>query len=357
MKTIAPAAMDAIAAGEAIVTGAVEIIPVAPPFAYEAVDVVDIDAVANGTGAAANGPSVGITLSGLSASDVLRITLPAGQAFTAWNYQVGTANRWLNEFDVIPDGVVADSYRLSQAGQTPSSGAHFPNGYATPDLARRAFATHYITGATQYCFYILDTATGGGSGTFNNSGGVSVKVDKRLSVGGDAPDPIRLWGGYGVITIDGVDYQPLGDRGLAQQTAGALGGVAQGLTMTLSSIEAAALALLDADEIRAAAVVMRRLIFGPDGKTLLGHEVWDRGRVDTVETDETVGGPAAIVVAVESAARGLGRGGARQRSDSDQRLIKPDDGYFKSTAFAGQKTLYWGGKKPARGGAATRGSG
>jgi hypothetical protein len=36
------------------------------------------------------------------------------------------------------------------------------------------------------------------------------------------------------------------------------------------------------------------------------------------------------------------------RSDSDQRLINPTDGYFKNTAYAGEKMLYWGGKKPTR---------
>lgn len=35
------------------------------------------------------------------------------------------------------------------------------------------------------------------------------------------------------------------------------------------------------------------------------------------------------------------------RSDADQRLIKANDGFFKNVAFAGEKTLYWGGRKPA----------
>lgn len=158
---------------------------------------------------------------------------------------------------------------------------------------------------------------------------------------------IRVWGGHWVINLDGNDYQPLGDRGTAQQTSGALGGVAQGMTLTLSGIEAAALALLDASEVKRAPVVIRRMIFKGDGKTLLDWSVWDRGKLDTLTRDETVGGPAAINVAIESAARGLGRSGARMRSDADQRLIRAADGYFKNAAYAGQKALYWGGKRPA----------
>lgn len=162
-------------------------------------------------------------------------------------------------------------------------------------------------------------------------------------------DSICLWGGYGVLQIDGDDYLPLGNRATAQ-TAGAIGGVAQGIKLTLSGVEAAALALLDAEEVKRASAVLYRLIFASDGKTLLDGHLFDRGHVDTVDTVETVGGAAAIEVAVESAARGLGRQGARQRSDSDQRLINPDDGYFKNTAWAAEKALYWGGKKPARAG-------
>lgn len=163
-------------------------------------------------------------------------------------------------------------------------------------------------------------------------------------------DPARVWGGYGVIQIDGNDYLPLGDRGFAQQTSGVIGGVAQGITLTLSGVETAALALLDPDEVKGATVIIYRLIFASDGKTLLDAHLFDRGRGDALDTVETIGGGAALKYAVESAARGLGRSGERQRSDSDQRLISATDGYFKFTAYAAEKALYWGGKKPARAG-------
>jgi hypothetical protein len=170
-------------------------------------------------------------------------------------------------------------------------------------------------------------------------------------------DPIRCWGGYGVLQIDGDDYLPLGDRAFAQQNSGAIGGIAQGLTLGVSGVEPAALELLEVDEVRRASVILYRLIFASDGKTLLDAHLFDRGKVDKVDTVEIVGGTATINVAVESAARGLGRSGARQRSDSDQRLINDTDGYFKYTAYAAEKSLYWGGKKPARAGDAVGGSG
>jgi hypothetical protein len=190
--------------------------------------------------------------------------------------------------------------------------------------------------------------------TFSTAAKAAIVAGTAIVVGAvqitprDGGDPIRVWGGYGVFAILGHPFLPLGDRGLAQQTSGAIGGVAQGMTLTLSGVEPAALALLDPDEVRNASVVVYRLIFAGDGKTLLDTQVFDRGRGDTLDTVETIGGPAAIKYAVESAARGLGRSGARMRSDSDQRLINPTDGYFKNTAYAAEKALAWGGKKPTR---------
>jgi hypothetical protein len=163
---------------------------------------------------------------------------------------------------------------------------------------------------------------------------------------------LRLWGGYGPITFGGHTYKGLGDQAIVQRTSNAIGGVAQGLTLLLSGIEPAALALLDPAEVKGSSNVLYRLIFGSDGKNLLDYAVFDRGRGDALTSDETIGGQAAISYAVESAARGLGRSGARQRSDNDQRLIDPDDGYFKNTAYAGQKMLYWAGKKPSTAGQA-----
>lgn len=158
---------------------------------------------------------------------------------------------------------------------------------------------------------------------------------------------LRLWGGYGKMTFGGHDYQGLGDRAFAQTTSNAIGGVANGMTLGVSGVEPEALSLLDASEVKGASAVVYRLIFGPDGKTVLDAHVFDRGRGDALTSDETIGATAAISYAIESAARGLGRSLARMRTDPDQRLLNANDGYFKNVTYAGQKQLYWGGTKPA----------
>lgn len=171
-----------------------------------------------------------------------------------------------------------------------------------------------------------------------------------------ASDPVlRVWGGHAPITFDGRTFEPVGDRALVEVAGGALGDAAQSITLSLSGIDAETLELLDAAEVAGAAAVLWRLIFDGSGTQLLGFNVWGRGKLDTLVTEEDIGGTAAITVKLETPARGLGRRGGRMRSDADQRLIDPDDGFFKNTAFAAEKTLYWGGPRPARAGTALGG--
>ncbi len=169
--------------------------------------------------------------------------------------------------------------------------------------------------------------------------------------------PIRVWGGYGPLTFDGRTFDPVGDRALVQVGGGALGGAAQNITLTLSGIEPEVLALLDAEEVSGASAVLWRLIFDQSGSTLLDSQVWARGTLDQLEREEEVGGQAAIVAVLETAAKGLGRRGGRMRSDADQRLVDPADGFFKHVSFASEKTLYWGGRKPANAGTVVGGGG
>lgn len=159
--------------------------------------------------------------------------------------------------------------------------------------------------------------------------------------------PVRAWAGYEPRTIAGQSYTPVGDHGLAQVSGSALGGAEQNITLSLSGIDPALLPLLDASELRDAPTTLHRLIFKGDGRTMLDAQVFTRGRIDQVPVSNTIGGTATIAATVETAARGLGRQGGRMRTDADQRLIDPTDGYDKNVSYAGQKTLYWGGQRPS----------
>ena len=158
----------------------------------------------------------------------------------------------------------------------------------------------------------------------------------------------RAWGGHGVLTLGGNTYVGLGDDGFAQATGGALGTAAQNVELRLSGVDPEVAAAVDVETLRRAPAVIRRLIFDGTGTQLLDSHVFARGRVDTVSIEETPGGTSTISLQVESSAKSLGRAGGRMRTDADQRLIDADDPGLTAVSYAGQKTLYWGGKIPAQ---------
>lgn len=179
-------------------------------------------------------------------------------------------------------------------------------------------------------------------------------VSGALEIG--CTPPVRVWSGYHPLPLDGKTFDPIGDRGLAQVLGGALGDAAQNITLTLSGIDPETAALLDATGLQGAPAVLWRLIFDQTGNTMLDADVWARGRLDTIQREEEIGGEAKITAQLETAAKGLGRRGSRMRSDADQRLLDPSDGFFKNVSYAGEKTLYWGGRRPARAGSALPGA-
>lgn len=353
MKTIAPAAMAAIDAGTAIVSGAVEITPLQG---------VDKTAVVNVPGTSFTGTSAArtTTLTGFGVGDTVTLSKPHAaydsrlsfDAYSAWAADNSTSptpppvigQTWSNSFAVYGSDGVTDTFLFAPVMD--------PDLCATEADAFDALAAQLPLALTGYSTYKVVVFNDPNPG--DNRGGISLLLTGDGT--GAQPDPIRFWGGYGNLSIAGDEYIGIGARGFAQQNGGAVGGIAQGMTLGLSGIEPAVLDAIDTEGLKGASVVLYRLIFDKDEKTLLDAHVFDRGRVDTVPTEETKGGTAMISVAVESSARGLGRAGARMRADSDQRLIDPNDGYFRNVSYAGHKTLYWGGRKPTHyGGNATRG--
>jgi hypothetical protein len=350
MKTFSDEALAALQRGDAIVSASVEIIP-SGAISYTTLGIIDLDAITNAATTATGGLTAGIDIetelgATLASTDTIRVSLPTGQTYVAWSpWGVpalgGTNTGSANRFNVIPDGVAGDMFQVATNTVY--------DGY---EAARAGFGVHTFTGASSYTFYINDSPTA------DNSGGLSIRVEQGTYVAGQG-DPIRLWGGYGDLDLPSdagtSTFKGIGDRSLGQQISAAIGGSAQNLTLSLSGIEPAALALLDPSEVKGASAVVRLLFFDSAGKTRLGAYVYTRGRVDELRTSEIVGGPASIQLAIEGAARGLGRKGARLRSDADQRLVSSTDGFYRVVSAAPKKTLYWGGKKPSTAGSSLSG--
>ena len=158
--------------------------------------------------------------------------------------------------------------------------------------------------------------------------------------------PVRVWGGYGALTLNGETYDGIGDRGLVQVSGSTLGTSEQNITLTLSGVEPDVLALWSAAGLQGAPCQIWLLTFDGAGQSMLDAQIFAAGRLDTIQVSDTIGGTSTISASVETAARGLGRSGQRMRTDADQRLIGSSDNGFQAVSFAGSKTLYWGGQKP-----------
>lgn len=158
----------------------------------------------------------------------------------------------------------------------------------------------------------------------------------------------RVWGGEGVITLEGEDYLGIGARGIVQATASQLGGAEQALELVLSGVDSDVIPIIQAANIRNAPATVWRLLFNDTGSTLLAAHKFRRGRVDALPIEDTPGGSAKITARIEGAARGLGRQTGRLRSDADQRLIDASDGGFQWVTQAPLRSLAWGGKPPTR---------
>lgn len=164
----------------------------------------------------------------------------------------------------------------------------------------------------------------------------------------DLTPAFRVWGGYGNLTIGGETFLGIGDRGLVSTSGGQLGTSEQGAELTLSGVDPDVLALIDAPSLRGVSVVLWELVFDGSGANLLASNVSMRGSIDRAPREDTPGGAAVLRVMVEGAVRGLGRRGARMRTDADQRLFLGTDGGLKRVSYAGQKQLMLGGKPPAK---------
>lgn len=164
----------------------------------------------------------------------------------------------------------------------------------------------------------------------------------------DALDPFLAWGGAGDLEIAAEDYIGIGDSVLITATGAQIGGVEDGIEIALSGVDPTTIELGTTTFARNARTAIWRLMFDLSGSVLLHAEMFERGRVDKLTWSDTPGGEAMIKVAVETAARGLGRKTGRTTSDADQRMIDGDDGALKRVTQAGELTLAWGGKPPAR---------
>jgi hypothetical protein len=168
---------------------------------------------------------------------------------------------------------------------------------------------------------------------------------ERLVIGGAARFLIgpgyRFWSGYDDLTLDGEVFQGIGARALITPISAQSGGAAEGAVIELSGLDPDVAATIENEDYHQRPVTIWRLVFSPDGATLLGSMIFMRGRLDIAPIVE--GETSSIRFTIEGPRRDMGRRGSRIRSDADQRVLGgPTDGAFRNVSVAGRKTLYWG---------------
>ena len=179
---------------------------------------------------------------------------------------------------------------------------------------------------------------------------------ERLVIGGAARFLIgpgyRFWSGYGDLTLDGLTldgevFQGIGAQALITPISAQSGGAAEGAVIELSGLDPDVAATIENEDYHQRSVTIWRLVFSPDGATLLGSMIFMRGRLDIAPIVE--GETSSIRFTIEGPRRDMGRRGSRIRSDADQRVLGGStDGAFRNVSVAGRKTLYWG-QKPTPG--------
>jgi hypothetical protein len=164
-----------------------------------------------------------------------------------------------------------------------------------------------------------------------------------------------FWTRSGDFVYQGVTYRGAG-KFISLETVSTAGNFAvTPITVKLSSIPDAALTpdvlgtVFDYTWHQRPAVIYDAYI-DPDTRAVIKVERIARRLIDTIEMIEAVDGAAQLVARLmplnfDNPNRGYFRYG-----NSDQRLIDPDDGYFKFSATAGTVQIEWGRAPSAPGG-------
>ncbi len=169
----------------------------------------------------------------------------------------------------------------------------------------------------------------------------------------DAPEaPFCIWDDIGSIVVEGDTYFGAAGRFTVQAATSAKDQSVRNLDLTLSGLDSQAVGLISASNWHQRPILVQRAIRALDTPTVLNLVPEFSGFLDQAIIRETPGGTSTMIFRCESASRAFDRGNARKRSDADQRLRDPSDGFFAFAATAISRPISWGSvpaKKPQSG--------
>lgn len=151
---------------------------------------------------------------------------------------------------------------------------------------------------------------------------------------------VRLWGGYGDLTIDGEEYTGGGSllNISGVQESGEIS--AQGASVVLSGLDASiiSIALTENYQNRSCRIIIGTL--NSDGQVGAFYTLF-KGRIDTMTIEEG-GDTASIAVSLENRLIDLERPRARRYTNEDQQSLYPGDTGFSYVNDIQDKTIDWG---------------
>lgn len=157
---------------------------------------------------------------------------------------------------------------------------------------------------------------------------------------------VGFWDDAYDIEISGQTYLATngGFRISPVPSAGDLG--VRSVDVVFSGLDGNVASQVEGEDWHQRAVTISLAIVTIDDPQIISLSQWFTGFADFMSRREQVGGTSDLVFRCEGIGRELARRGARTRSDSDQRQIDPDDGFFKHVVSSSNTPLQWGRAKP-----------
>lgn len=167
-------------------------------------------------------------------------------------------------------------------------------------------------------------------------------VRTLLKVAPAGEDAFCIWDDVGNLSYAGDTYVGKAGRFIVAPYQTTQDLTARNVDITLSGIDAEAVAVFLSAPWHQAPVTIARGIFAVDTPQTINVTVEFAGFIDQMIMSDQAGGVATLVYRCESAAREFQRAGARTRSDSDQRQRDSDDGFLKFATSAVNTKIDWG---------------
>lgn len=153
---------------------------------------------------------------------------------------------------------------------------------------------------------------------------------------------VGIWDDAYSVSYGGDTYGGAAGRFTISAYSSAFDGGARNVDVTLSGLDTEIATRIEGQPYHQRPITCMLAIMAVDAPQIIHVSTWFTGFIDQLVRKEKGGGASTITLKCEGIAREMQRSGGRTRSDADQRLIDPTDGFLKHTANAVSTEIRWG---------------